>query len=170
MTPAELVERARSVIGKGCVYGLGKGGMRPHDPHPWNSERKCDCSGFAAWALRVSRETDNPWYRQQNGGWIETSAIVRDCETPFGFFALVHKKDARVGDLLVYGDRMSKAGKPQQGHVGICTQVGAKGPEMVVHCSRGNERKTGDAIRETDASWWYLADGIVARCAWVTAP
>lgn len=168
MTSAEAIERARATIGKGCIYGLGKGGMRPLDPHPWDAESRCDCSGFVAWVLGVSRKTDNPWYKNQNGGWIETSAIVRDCETPFGFFALVNKRDARVGDLLVYGDRPSKlSGKPQQGHVGICTQVGTRGPEMVVHCSRGNERKTDDAIRETDAAWWYLADGIVARCAWV---
>jgi hypothetical protein len=143
--------------------------MRPHDPHPWNSALSCDCSGFAAWVLGVSRQTDNPWYKKQNGGWLETSAMVRDCETPYGIFAMVTLTQARVGDLLVYGDRVSKAGKPVQGHVGICTQAGPKGPEMVAHCSSGNYRKTGDAIRETDAAWWYLANGVIARCAWVEA-
>ena len=33
--------------------------------------------------------------------------------------------------------------------------------------SRGNERKTGDAIQETSAAFWLVAGGIVARCALV---
>jgi hypothetical protein len=163
----EVVERALSVVGKGCAYKLGRGGMRPNDSVPWDSQRLCDCSGFVAWVLRVSRETDNPWYKAHNGGWIETSAIVRDCETPFGFFAQVDRRKARPGDLLVYGDYKDGSGKLIQGHVGICSEVDAKGPIMVVHCSSGNYRKTGDAIRETSPQWWDLAGGIVARCAWV---
>ena len=167
MTGADVVARARSVVAKGCVYGLGKGGMRPHDPHPWNSERKCDCSGFVAWCLGVSRETDNPWYKAQNGGWIETSAIVRDCETPYGIFAMVTRPHALPGDLLVYGDYTGNDGKVKQGHVGICSEVDGKGPIRVIHCSRGNERKLSDAIQETDVTWWNLAGGVIARCAWV---
>jgi hypothetical protein len=169
LTGEEIVARARSVIGRGCAYKLGAGGMRPLDPNPWDSSLNCDCSGFAAWCLGVSRQTDDPWYEKQNGGWLETSAIVRDCETPYGHFAPVILTAARPGDLLVYGDRTSSAGKPQQGHVGICTQTGPRGPEMVVHCSSGNFRKTGDAIRETDAAWWYLANGSIARSAWANA-
>jgi hypothetical protein len=169
VTGAELIARARSVVAKGCFYGLGSGGMRPNDPHPWDSAHKCDCSGFAAWALGVSRQTDDPWYRAQNGGWLETSAIVRDCETPYGHFAIVPKKQARPGDLLVYGDRTDAQGVTRQGHVGICAEVNEEGPTKVIHCSRGNERKTGDAIQETGVTWWALADGIVARCAWVEA-
>jgi hypothetical protein len=165
--PEEVVARARSVVAKGCFYNLGCGGMRPHDPHPWDSANRCDCSGFAAWCLNVSRQTDNPWYKNQNGGWLETSSIVRDCETPFGFFAQVDRRKARVGDLLVYGDYKDGSGKTVQGHVGICSDVGSKGPLLVIHCSAGNFRKTGDAIRETDIKWWDLAGGIVARCAWV---
>jgi hypothetical protein len=161
----ELIDRARSVAMGGCHYGLGCGGFDPTRTHPWDDSMSCDCSGYVAWALGVARHTSNPWYVQQNGGWIETSAIIRDCETPFGFFAQVMPKDARPGDLLVYGDR-SAGGKMRQGHVGICTEID-KGPAKVIHCSKGNDRKLGDAIVETDVGWWTLAGGIVARCAWV---
>ena len=167
MKGSEVVARARSVVAKGCLYKLGSGGMRPHDPHPWDSARRCDCSGFAAWCLGVSRQTDNPWYKNQNGGWLETSAIVRDCETPYGIFALVTRQHALPGDLLVYGDYKSSDGVTKQGHVGICSESNAKGPTKVIHCSSGNARKTGDAIRETDVQWWELAGGVIARCAWV---
>lgn len=167
MTGPDVVARALSVIAKGCSYGLGHGGMRPHDSVPWDSIRKCDCSGFAAWCLNVSRQTDNPWYKNQNGGWIETSAIVRDCETPYGIFALVTRNHALPGDLLVYGDYKSESGKVKQGHVGICSEVDGRGPTKVIHCSKGNDRKIGDAIHETDVQWWNLAGGVVARCAWV---
>ena len=167
MTGSDVVARARSAIAKGCFYKLGAGGMRPHDPHPWDSANKCDCSGFAAWCLGVSRQTDNPWYKEQNGGWFETSAIVRDCETPYGVFALVTRQHALPGDLLVYGDYKGSDGATRQGHVGICSEANAKGPVKVIHCSSGNYRKTGDAIRETDVGWWNLAGGVVARCAWV---
>ncbi len=167
MKASEVADRARSAIAKGCLYGLGKGGMRPHDSVPWDSAHRCDCSGFAAWCLKVSRETDDPWYVATNGGWLETTAIVRDCETPYGHFAIVMPRDARPGDLLVYGDQKRADGITRQGHVGIVSETGKDGPSKVVHCSRGNERKTGDAIQESGVTWWKLADGIVARCAWV---
>ena len=168
MKPADVIARARACLGQSCRYGLGKGGMNPKADWPWDSEVRLDCSGFVAWCLEVSRKTDNPWYVEQNGGWLETSAIVRDCETPFGFFALVNRTHAQPGDLLVYGDRKSAAtGKSVQGHVGIVTEADNRGPRRVIHCSRGSERKYGDAIAETDTLWWSLADGIVARCAWV---
>lgn len=163
----ELVTRARSVIGRGCHYSLGCGGFDPSRTYPWDDSMFCDCSGFVAWALGVSRHTKDPWYKEHNGGWIETSAIVRDCETPYGIFAPVLPAKARPGDILVYGDRKDSGGRMRQGHVGICVDVDAKGPILVVHCSKSNDRRTGDAIRETDPGWWTLASGTVARCAWV---
>ena len=141
--------------------------MNPKGPRPGNDAGECDCSGFACWALGVSRWTKatlHPW-QDFVAEWISTTSIASDALKTLRRFRRVMV--AEPGDLLVYGDRVSKAGKPQQGHVGICTQVGPKGPEMVVHCSSANYRRTNDAIRETDAAWWYLADGVVARCAWV---
>lgn len=167
MTNAELITRARSAIGRGCRYGLGKGGFWPGLDRPWDNEMLCDCSGLVAWVLGVSRHLEHPWYKAQNGGWLETSAIMRDCGTPFGFFTEVPADMGRAGDLLVYGDRKNQDGTTRQGHVGIISEMGATGPAKAVHCSRGNERRAGDAIQETASGLWLAAGGIVARCAFV---
>lgn len=160
MTTVEVVTRAMSAAGRGCKYGLGKGGFDPAAPHPWNSRLECDCSGFVAWALGVSRHTDHPWYRQINGGWLETSAIVRDAiMRGLGMFDLVAWREARPGHLVVYGDSGGR-----QGHVGIVAEVGADGPLTAIHCSKGNEVRFGDAIHETGVVLWKERNGIVARC------
>lgn len=166
MKADEVVKRARSVISKGCAYKLGKGGFSPTSPVPWSSLGECDCSGFISWAIGVSRQTDNPWYKKQNGGWFETSAIVADCKTPFGFFDEVRWEEAKPGMLLVWGD--SKAGgKVRQGHVGIIGAAHSGEPYSVIHCSSGNFRKLGDAILETGVEIFQANAAIVARCAFV---
>lgn len=157
MTGLEVVDRARSAIGKGCIYRLGKGGYTPTNLVPWSKQFECDCSGFVSWCLGVSRKTDNPWYVRFNGGWLETSAIVRDATSPFGVFTEVARYDALPGDLLVWGD----AGGAQ-GHVGIVS-----GPTTIIHCSKGNWTRTQDAIRETDMTIFDSHKAIAARCAWV---
>lgn len=164
MNTVETIARARGASGRGCRYGLGHGGYNPALDHPWDYEMLCDCSGFVAWVLRISRHIDHPWYKSQNGGWLETSAIVRDCGTPNGFFNEVELGLAAVGDLLVYGDHGVGDAK-RQGHVGIISEVGPSGPVLAVHCSRGNQARYGDAIRETTTGLWIAANGIVARFA-----
>lgn len=168
MIPAEVVARARSALGRNTRYLLGAGGMNPAREEPANLLGECDCSGFVAWVLGVKRHTDNPWYVSQNGGWLETSAIFRDCATTFGFFDGVEWKDSQPGDLLVWGDRHDQEGKHHEGHVGIVSEVDPEGPRMVIHCSSGNMRATGDAIQETDVLIFKQHQARVARCAWVT--
>ena len=166
MKAADVVDRARSAVGQGCRYVLGKGGFSPAAPHPWSSQGDCDCSGFVSWCLGISRHTDNPWYASYNGGWVETTAIVRDASGPYGFFDAVDWKAAAPGMLIVYGDHVVD-GVRRQGHVGIVSAVDQTGPFRAVHCSKGNDTKTGDAIRETDVQVWIKGGGIVARCALV---
>src|SRR3990172_4658355 len=163
MIGAEIVTRARSVIASNCIYALGKGGFDPASPFPWNSKGECDCSGYVAWCLEVSRHTDHPWYKSQNGGWLETSAIARDCKTPYGMFDAVPWEAARPGDLLVYRDSNGS-----QGHVGIVTSVLEDGPGAVIHSSKGPFTRSGDAIAETGPGIWKLHPGsLVARCCLV---
>jgi len=168
MNPDQVLARARQAIGQGCVYKLGAGGRKPFAPLPWIGPPECDCSGFVAWCLGVDRHTDNPWYKNQNGGWIETTAICRDSDSPYGIFTKVKWEDALPGMLVVYGDRVIE-GTRRQGHVGIVTAVD-HGPSHVIHCSLGNWHKTGDAIQETGpAAWKARGDAIVAACGFVEA-
>jgi hypothetical protein len=165
MKANEVVSRAQASVAQGCKYVLGKGGFSPASKFPWSSRGECDCSGFVAWCLGISRQTDNPWYAKQNGGWVETSAMVRDAASPYGFFDQVPWVQATPGMLVVYGDS-KKNGKTVQGHVGVVSSVDAAGPTHVIHCSSGNYKRTGDAIRETGPDLWK-SKGIVVRCAFV---
>ena len=165
MTHSEAIARARSAIGHHCVYALGKGGMHPASPTPWPAglpNLGCDCSGFVAWCLGVSRmlTKDHPHY--PFGGWFETSALARDARSPFGFVAEVPWAEALPGDILVWGD-----GNGHQGHVGLVSEVDADGPAKVVHCSSGNWRRAGDAVQETDVDIFRRNGALAARVAWI---
>lgn len=163
MTPAAAIARARSAIGHRTAYRLGKGGMNPSSPVPWDASGGCDCSGFIAWVLGISRLSDTPWYKKFNGGWIETTAIVRDARTPFGFFDEVPWEEARPGMIVVYGDDNG-----HQGHVGMVTRFKrGGGPHRVIHCSSGNYKRTGDAIQETEPTAFTRGHAIIARSAFI---
>lgn len=165
MTRSEVLARARSAIGQGCVYALGKGGMHPASPTPWPSglpNLGCDCSGFVAWCLGVSRmlSKDHPHY--EFGGWFETTAVFRDARSPFGFVNEVLWTLAKPGDILVWGDANG-----HQGHIGIVSQVGTDGPTHAIHCSSGNWKRAGDAVQETDVGVFARNGAIAAEVAWV---
>lgn len=145
MTPRQLIQRARSAIGQGTQYKLGKGGMKPADPNPSDAPGFCDCSGFVCWALGISRRTDHPLYVNFNGGWINTNAMVHDAGNRTGLF--------RPAPLMIPGVVLVYPGVGRKvGHCGVLTEVGTSPAEAkVVHCSAGNSRR-GDAIQETDLS------------------
>lgn len=164
MTADQAIARARSAIGQSCSYLLGAGGMHPEADVPWGNPPECDCTGFLAWCLGVSRKSTNPFYVEFDGGWISSEAIFRDCATPFGFFDGLGWTEAKPGDVLVFGNRTS-GGVTHHGHVGLVATAGKNGPLSVVHCSLGNWRKTGDAIQETGPEVWAINMGRVARTA-----
>lgn len=168
MTPSQVLARARSAVGRGTIYYLGAGGMKPEAKQPGNILGQLDCSGFVAYCLGVSRKTDDPWYAEQNGGWLETTAIFRDCATPYGAFDGIEWKEARPSDLLVWGDRKDAEGKTHQGHVGIVSEVDETGPVKVIHCSSSNEKANQDAIAETAVLIFTQHGARVARSKWVT--
>lgn len=164
----QVVDRALSAVGRGCHYKLGAGGRRWHASTPWNPvTMQCDCSGFAAWCIGEDRHTNHPWYREFNGGWLETSAMVRDALLAgVGMFERIEWQNAAPSDFLVWPDDPAKE---RQGHVGVVIGVAPTGPVRVVHCSTGNDRTTHDAIRDTGVELWLSHGGIVARCALVSA-
>lgn len=163
MTAADVLLRARRSIGQGAKYVLGAGGLHPELDHPWNEQLGCDCSGFAMWALGLPRYDKVRWW--------DTSAIVHDArnglEGSNRLFKMVSVLQAQPGDLFVYGDVPG-----HQGHVGVIatvTPLPESWPLTVIHCSSGNMRRTGDAIRETGPDvWFHRPDAIVARCILLT--
>jgi cell wall-associated NlpC family hydrolase len=161
VTREEAVARALSVVNQPCRYKLGAGGRDPSKPYPWNEQRECDCTGYLAWVLGLDRYMEeNPWYVRQNGGWLESTAIVRDCAAPYGIFARGERRTARPGDVLAWGDHGGR-----QGHVGIIVGRSADGYALrVAHCSSGNQilSENRTAIRVGDDSMWWVRPSVVA--------
>lgn len=148
MTTEEVVRRARSQVGLGTHYKLGRGGMDPNAPRAAQKEGGrwlCDCSGYASYCLGVSRDqTDRPGYEE---GWIETSRICGDAQGDHDLFLRVD--DARPGDLVVYPDRGG-----HEGHVGVVTETIGGLPSKVAHCCA--RRGLSDAIIEEDARVFWI--------------
>lgn len=130
-----VLSRAQAAVGQGIRYKLGKGGMKPGSPTP-ASGGQCDCSGFVAWCLGMSRQTNELFYKNFNGGWIETSAVWADIGSSVGIFDATSKKP---GAVVVYPD-----GNGHEGHIGILMDA-----THVVHCSKGNDTQFGNAIQIT---------------------
>ena len=156
MTGPDIVARALSAKGHDILYVLGHGGWHPEDALP-TRDGGCDCSGFVAWCLGVSRQCFDPAFP-----WYETTAIVHDAIGDQRHFVNVRWQDCQPGDVVVYGDRKDKDGSRHQGHIGIVTVVDTGGPLKVVHCSKGASLSQGDAITETSPDAWR-ARGIIAR-------
>lgn len=158
MDAASLVLRARSGIGKNTRYS-SPGVTPPLSASTWpETGGKCDCTGFLAWCLRISRKVNHPMYAKVNGGWFETTGIHADIEASWGYF---EKLDIpRVGSFVVYPDTGGV-----DGHIGLISEVsgqsGMAGIVSVIHCSNGSWKKHGDAIRETDASVWLTKSASV---------
>ncbi|HEX4847461.1 MAG TPA: CHAP domain-containing protein [Novosphingobium sp.] len=130
------ISRALSAVGQGIRYKLGKGGMKPGSPTP-AAAGQCDCTGFVSWCFGMSRHTPDAFYVAFNGGWIETTAVWTDIGRSVGIFEQLDKP--RRGAVVVFPDALGA-----QGHIGILTSA-----SKVIHCSKGNDTRTGDAIQET---------------------
>lgn len=127
------ISRARSVVGRGIKYKLGKGGFDPSTPSPANAAGTCDCSGFASWIMGITRKPSALF-----GRWIETTNIVRDATGDQDLFLML--EDPRPGSFAVYPDHDGK-----QGHVALVTGVD---PLMGIDCSSSRSKRTGEAIHE----------------------
>lgn len=153
MNRTEVVTRARSQLGRGVHYALGKGGIKSGTD---SVGLVCDCSGFIWWVLGRSRFDGERWW--------DTRAIhdeaLKDKEPRI--FEYVAWGEARPGDLLVWGDHNG-----HHGHIGIVTEMDAEGPSRVIHCSAGNYRALKDAIAETDPGIFKSNGAIVARPTWI---
>ncbi len=135
MQVAAVLARANAAIAQGIHYKLGQGGMNPGSATPGH-DGQCDCSGFVAWCLGMSRHTSDQFYVHFNGGWIETTAVWTDVGQSVGIFDETSK---RPGAVVVYPDEHG-----HEGHIGIIVDA-----HRVVHCSHGNDTQYGNAIQVT---------------------
>ena len=167
MTVNELVARARGQVGKKTVYGLGRGTTLGDSPR--DETGACDCSAFVCWCLDIrKRQTQFAWLVKVNGGWFNTDGIWWDAtKESTGFFERIEK--VRTGAIIVFpGKATSGTPGPKIGHIGIVTAVNDNGTFRVVHCSSGNFKTTGDAIRETPATVFTPSSTVLAWASPVT--
>lgn len=118
----------------------------------------CDCSGFTAWACGLDRRQKlvTPSTETTGGDyWLSTDGVLRDARHTRRWFDLVPSVDVAPGDLVVYPDYRHR-GLMRHGHIGVVVGVppGWKKERVidlrVIHCSKGNDTHTGDAIQETN--------------------
>ena len=151
MTVAELIARAKSQVGQGIAYGLGRGATTGNSPR--DETGACDCSAFVCWCLDIRKQQTNfAWLTKLNGGWYNTDGIWWDgAKESTGFFQKIDA--ARPGSLVVFPSTgTSGVSGPKIGHIGVVTEMLSDGSYRVVHCSNGNFKRTGDAIQETDSA------------------
>lgn len=138
--------RAKSAIGHGCRYKLGKGGFFPKSSVPWDEKMHCDCSGFTAWVAGMRRDQINAkkWWSKLLP-WFETTMIYRDAIKTKYVFTAIDKPT--VGCFVVLPDI-----GPLQGHIGIVSYVyPGENRYSIVDC----RSKKGEAIQEHDGAYFY---------------
>lgn len=164
-----VLERARSVIGLGILYRLGKGGYDPGaavpgarmvDVLPPRVYRGLDCSGFVAWCCGISRDPGrnkkNPalaampisrWPR-----WVESTNIWADVTGPQTAWQLVDLRDLHPGDVLVYPDFKNALGQHREGHVAIVADPTRR---TIVDCSSSQSKAHGQAVAERPGDFFW---------------
>jgi hypothetical protein len=113
----------------------------------------CDCSGFVAWVIGISRKpkTTRPF-------WVETSAICHDANNAKRAFVKIDKPVP--GCIVSYPDRAGR-----EGHTAIVTGSafntdGSVASISGVDCSSGQSRRLGQAITERDLSFFLTRPGV----------
>jgi hypothetical protein len=159
LTEQELLDRARSQLGRGTVYRYGGGKIIPEGTDCRDELGGCDCSAFACWVFRMRKwQADELyWLKELNDGWYSTDGIWMDAMgNDSGSFGPAYTGNffrcrlPIVGCAVVYPSAaVSKKKGPRIGHVGIITKVRSRNDYSIIHCSSSNFKRTGDAIQET---------------------
>lgn len=141
-------------------YRLSYGGKDPKAPQPgqssWNHVWACDCSGFASWALGVSRKLDAyPHW----GGYISTDSIWEAATKKSGWFEFV--TTPQPGDLIVYPGHTDAH---PIGHVGVVT---SGGPSPLITDCHGQHHGDTTAVDTRGPKLWLASGGRYVR--WLKA-
>lgn len=116
----------------------------------------CDCSGYVAWVLWLSRvkKPSRPWD-------IWTNAIHRDATGKQTVFKKLPGPEP--GAIVVYpGFALGKLW--HYGHTGVVTMVTWSGDFNVIDCASGPSKRLGRAINERDGKF-FLNNSKTVFCA-----
>lgn len=154
---AGRVTRARSALNRGIRYKLGKGGFDPAQGSPADFDSRtgfnlCDCSGYVAWVIEISRKP-----KKTRPFWVETSAMCFDANNAKRAFMRIDKPVP--GCIVAYPDRGGR-----EGHTAIVTGSAFNTDGSVrsisgIDCSSGQSKRLGQAITERDLSFFLTRPG-----------
>jgi hypothetical protein len=171
VSPEQIGARARSLLSlrlpppgnrvgpkTSPVYKLGAGGKNPSAAHCFEFSTLTkrwvgDCSALSAFACGFDRFQPDKF----PGNWVNTDAMLRDAERDGDWFA---RALPHVGALLVYGGVHKNGKRVRVGHVGVCV---ALDPVLIVHCSSGASKRTGDAVSEVGPALWLNRGGVYLK-------
>lgn len=127
-------------------YGLGQGGFDPGAEDPYSDGGLCDCSGFYAWVIGLSRRP-----KPSRPFWIESTAVYQDAMGPQKAFIQLSVPIPGCG--IVYPDR-KVLGVHREGHMAIVVSAVPDRPEFrTIDCRPSNVRRTGRAIAVGSGNW-----------------
>ena len=130
----------------GTIYTLGSGG------YGWMQDEfdaECDCSGFIAFCLGLSRKPSTAFMAKGVKWWFSTDSMVLAAKEGV-FFREVEK--GTPGCIAAFPDYKSQ-GKRRQGHTGYITEWRGTVP-WGYDCSSSQSRKTGDAVKLRSLSFF----------------
>jgi len=119
-----------------------------------------DCSDLVSWCLGRRKAGGPDWINSRGQrNWLHTGSIVHDAAHSQVLFARIAEP---VGPCVVsYPDRNGK-----QGHTAIIITA-ADGHLRGVDCSYSQGRRTGDAVKVRDLSWFTRRASVVfCRPVW----
>lgn len=148
MVVEDVLRRCRDAAAVASAYGLGTGASDPEADTPLDAHGRCDCSGFACWALGLKKyQPEEEWLRKATGGWYSTGGIFQSAIQRVGDFYQI--PGPVVGAVLVYPPSWMAKGNPPVGHVAIVTDIEDDRTFRITHCSGGNYARLKKAIAET---------------------
>jgi len=134
-------------------YGLGQGGFDPGAEDPYSDGGLCDCSGFYAWAIGLSRRP-----KPSRPFWIESTAVYQDATGPQKAFIELAVPIPGCG--VVYPDR-KVLGVHREGHMAIvASALPDESNFKTIDCRPSNVKRTGRAIAAGSGNW-MLARGAI---------
>jgi hypothetical protein len=83
---ADVIKKAKSMLGKGIIYKLGAGGRNPNNRTPETIRDGilgCDCAGYVAWAWGFDRFQDySLWLKNKPGQFSPNSLTGGEIKGP----------------------------------------------------------------------------------------
>jgi hypothetical protein len=184
---ADVIKKAKSMLGKGIRYKLGAGGRNPNNRTPETIRDGilgCDCAGYVAWAWGFDRfQEANMWYTRRPGqfnpavpikeghpvgyrafdyygGWINTDSMMEDSlDNNNDWF--INLDSPVPGCIVSYGST-GKGSSRRIGHEGLVIAAPAvfdrENPEHWRRLEVIDCRSAKPAILVRDGMTWFGKD------------